>query len=100
MKYKDFNFTELTPSKNTRNIQNKKTKGFGYQILGFGAGQSGPADLFVVATGGSITTDGDFKVHTFTSPGTFEVTDAGGDPGANSVEFVIASLAYIPSAKF
>ena len=39
MKYKDFNFTELTQSKNTRNIQNKKTKGFGYQILGFGAGQ-------------------------------------------------------------
>ena len=32
---------------------------------------------FITATGGTITTDGDFKVHTFTSPGTFAVTDGG-----------------------
>jgi len=31
----------------------------------------------VVATGGTITTSGDFKIHTFTSPGTFTVTCAG-----------------------
>ena len=30
------------------------------------------------ATGGTITTDGDYKVHTFTSSGTFEVTCVGG----------------------
>ena len=29
------------------------------------------------ATGGSVTTDGDFKVHTFTSSGTFDLTSVG-----------------------
>ena len=35
---------------------------------------------FTAATGGTITTDGDFKVHTFNSSGTFQVT-AVGAPG-------------------
>ena len=40
---------------------------FGYQVLGFGAGGRSPT---VEATGGNTITDnGDFKVHTFTSPG-------------------------------
>ena len=33
--------------------------------------------VYVSATGGTITTDGNFKIHTFTSPGTFSVTDGG-----------------------
>ena len=37
----------------------------------------GSSDL-VAATGGTITTDGDFKVHKFTSDGTFTITAAGG----------------------
>ena len=28
--------------------------------------------VFTVATGGTITTDGNYKIHTFTSSGTFE----------------------------
>lgn len=32
------------------------------------------------ATGGTITTDGDYKVHTFTSSGTFEVTSITNNP--------------------
>ena len=34
---------------------------------------------YTVATGGTITTDGDFKVHVFNSSGTFEVTTLGTD---------------------
>ena len=37
------------------------------------------------ATGGTVTTDGDYKIHTFTSSGVFTVTTAGG-----SLESVIA----------
>ena len=38
---------------------------------------------FMVATGGTITTDGDYKIHTFTSDGTFTVTTLGeGDVSA------------------
>jgi len=58
----------------------KSTFGAG-SVRGFGAGAG--ADTFIVATGGTITTvDTDYKVHTFTGPGTFEVTEAGS--GANA----------------
>jgi hypothetical protein len=37
----------------------------------------------MVATGGTITTDGDYKVHTFNSSGTFTVTTQGSNPVAD-----------------
>ena len=36
------------------------------------------ASSFVTATGGTITTCGNFKIHQFTGPGTFAVTQVGG----------------------
>ena len=44
---------------------------------------------YVSATGGTITTSGDFKIHTFNSPGTFTVTAAGDGTGSNSVEYLV-----------
>jgi hypothetical protein len=46
-------------------------------------------DQFITATGGTITCCGDFKVHTFTGPGTFAVT-AGDGPVAVVDYLVIA----------
>jgi hypothetical protein len=46
---------------------------------------------FVAATGGTITTCGDFKIHTFTGPGTFTVTTAGTPAGSNSVEYLVVA---------
>ena len=43
---------------------------------------SNPA--YIAATGGSVSTDGDFKVHTFNSSGTLTITD-GGNPDGNDV---------------
>jgi hypothetical protein len=43
---------------------------------------------FVLATGGTILTCGDFKTHVFTGPGTFTVTCAGTPAGSNSVEYL------------
>jgi len=45
---------------------------------------------FIIATGGTITTCGDYKIHTFTGPGTFTVTNAGiGTPCApDSVDYL------------
>ena len=34
-------------------------------------------ETFIAATGGTITTSGDFKIHTFTGPGTFCVSSSG-----------------------
>ena len=70
---------KLTSGKNTKNIKNRRGKSFGYQVLGFGAGGAGPP-AFITATGGTITTvDTDYKVHTFTGPGTFCVSAGAGD---------------------
>ena len=46
----------LTSSKSSRNIQSKKTKGFGYQILGFGSGGGAKeytVNFLVIAGGGA-----------------------------------------------
>ena len=44
---------------------------------------------FVTATGGTITTCGDFKIHTFSSPGTFTVSCAGNALGSSSVDYLV-----------
>ena len=38
---------------------------------------------YTVATGGTITTSGDYKIHTFTSSGTFTVSSVGSSAGAS-----------------
>ena len=43
---------------------------------------------FISATGGTITTDGNFKIHTFTGPGTFAIS-ATGTPSTNSMDYVV-----------
>ena len=45
--------------------------------------------LYVAATGGTVTTCGDYKIHTFTSPGTFCVSAAGNSIGSNSVDYMV-----------
>ena len=42
------------------------------------------AGSYISATGGTITTDGDFKVHTFTSSGTFTVSSVGNTAGGGA----------------
>ena len=47
---------------------------------------------FLEATGGTVTTSGDFKIHTFTSPGTFEVTTLSTEspaPAYNTVSYTV-----------
>jgi len=46
---------------------------------------------YVAATGGTITTCGDYKIHTFTSPGTFTVTCAGNPAGSTSVDYLVVA---------
>ncbi|QGZ17689.1 hypothetical protein HTVC023P_gp60 [Pelagibacter phage HTVC023P] len=46
---------------------------------------------FVAATGGTISTCGNFKVHTFTGPGCFTVTCAGNSGGSNTVDYFVVA---------
>jgi hypothetical protein len=50
-----------------------------------------PTALYVSATGGTVTTSGDYKIHTFTGPGTFTVSSAGNAGGSNSVEYLVVA---------
>jgi hypothetical protein len=46
---------------------------------------------FVTATGGTITTSGNCKIHTFTGPGTFAVSTISGTPANNEVSYVVVA---------
>jgi hypothetical protein len=46
------------------------------------------ANAFIVATGGTITTSGDCKIHTFTGPGTFTVTATSPVAANNEVSYL------------
>jgi len=46
---------------------------------------------FIVATGGTITTCGNFKIHTFTGPGTFTVCSVGNACGSNTVDYLVVA---------
>ena len=46
---------------------------------------------FVAATGGTITTCGDYKIHTFTGPGTFCVSCVGNPCGSNTVDYLVVA---------
>jgi hypothetical protein len=53
---------------------------------------SGGATIqFVTATGGTITTCGDFKIHTFTGPGTFCVSCGGNPSGSDTVDYLVVA---------
>ena len=45
----------------------------------------------VIATGGTETTCGDYKIHTFTSDANFVVTGGGSPSGSNSVEYLVVA---------
>jgi hypothetical protein len=53
--------------------------------------QSVAAAQYVTATGGTETTCGDYKIHTFTGPGTFCVSCAGNPAGSSSVDYLVVA---------
>ena len=44
---------------------------------------------FIIASGGTETEDGNFKVHTFTGPGTFQVSGLAATPACNAMSVMI-----------
>jgi len=46
---------------------------------------------YLVATGGTITEDGNFKVHKFTGPGTFQVTTEAENSPDNVVDYLVVA---------
>ena len=50
-----------------------------------------PTALYVAATGGCITTCGNYKIHTFTAPGTFTITCAGNSGGSSITDYLVVA---------
>jgi len=63
----------------------------GWLVTDSGLQSEVPGQQFVTATGGTITTSGDFKIHTFTGPGTFCVSCAGNAAGSNTVDYLVVA---------
>ena len=63
----------------------------GWIVTDSGARSDLPAPAYVAATGGTITTCGNFKIHTFTGPGTFTVSSAGNPFGSATVDYLVVA---------
>ena len=62
----------------------------GWQV--FVDGSNGDATLsFITASGGTETTCGDFKIHTFTGPGTFTVSGVSNCIATNLVDYMVVA---------
>ena len=66
------------------------TQGF-RTIQNEGVTTVGLAPQYISATGGTITTDGDFKVHVFTGDGCFVVSTAGNAAGSDDVDYLVVA---------
>jgi hypothetical protein len=65
----------------------------GWKNIQDSTGQSG-AGIYTIATGGTPCTGaicGDYKIHTFTGPGTFCVSQSGTPAGNDTVEYIVVA---------
>jgi len=63
----------------------------GWLITDDGLQSVADTNPFMVATGGTITTSGNDKIHTFTGPGTFTVCTAASSAANNEVSYVVVA---------
>ena len=61
----------------------------GWLVTDSGLQSEVPGPTFIVATGGTVTTSGNDKIHTFTGPGSFAVSCAGNSAGSNQVSYLV-----------
>ncbi len=63
----------------------------GWIVVNAGNSSQGFGQNFICATGGTITEDGNFRIHTFTGPGTFTVCSVATSGTNNVVSYVVAA---------
>ena len=61
----------------------------GWKVVSAGREADKTNAEFISATGGTETTCGNFKIHTFTGPGTFTVCSVGNSAGSNTVDYLV-----------
>jgi hypothetical protein len=63
----------------------------GWIVTDSGSRSDLPGPQYIAATGGTITCCGDYKIHTFTGPGTFTVTSVGNPVGSTTVDYLVVA---------
>ena len=63
----------------------------GWLVTDDGLQSTAKTNPYVTATGGTITESGDYKIHTFTGPGTFQVTKVASCAADNIVDYVVVA---------
>jgi hypothetical protein len=63
----------------------------GWLVTDSGLQSEVPTPQYVTATGGTITCSGDYRIHTFTGPGTFCVSSAGNPAGSVLVDYMVVA---------
>jgi len=63
----------------------------GWLVTDDGLQSSVPTPTFITATGGTITCSGNFKIHTFTGPGSFCVSAVGNPAGSSTVDYLVVA---------
>jgi hypothetical protein len=64
----------------------------GWLVTDSGLQSEAPTAQFIAATGGNtVATCGNFKIHTFTSPGTFCVSAIGNPAGSTQVDYLVVA---------
>jgi hypothetical protein len=61
----------------------------GWLVTDSGLQSESPTASYVTATGGTITTSGDYRIHTFTGPGALCVSNAGNASGSTEIEYIV-----------
>ena len=61
----------------------------GWLVTDSGLQGDAPTATYIAATGGTPATCGDYKIHTFTGPGTFCVSAVGNACGSNTVDYLV-----------
>ena len=63
----------------------------GWLVTDNGTQDTAPTATFITATGGTITTSGNDKIHTFTGPGTFTVCSVASCAANNAVAYMVVA---------
>jgi hypothetical protein len=63
----------------------------GWLVTDSGLQSETPTSQYIEATGGTVLTNGSFKTHVFTGPGTFCVSAGGNCAGSNTVDYVVVA---------
>ena len=61
----------------------------GWLVTDSGLQSEAPGPQYIVATGGTITCCGDYKIHTFTSDGCFAISSTSSNPTNNNIDYLV-----------